>query len=161
MVDVCMTSSSSRLRLCNLAVLKPRKRSVSAALEETECPTTRLALLEVLAQAQTGLQEHAAAAPPGRKPTSMPPRRMTKGVCLSRHARLSVINKTSALLHLAQEHLPHIHAPQNMPRASWQRVKRSSICNGIKKPGRSIWSRRSNSSVWPQRHVFTYGITWD
>ena len=38
------------------------KALVSAALEETECPTTRLALLEVLAQAQTGLQEHAAAA---------------------------------------------------------------------------------------------------
>jgi hypothetical protein len=38
------------------------KTLVSAALEEAECPATRLALLEVLAQAQTGLQEHAAAA---------------------------------------------------------------------------------------------------
>ena len=37
------------------------KTLVSAALEETESPTTRLALLEVLVQAQTGLQEYAAA----------------------------------------------------------------------------------------------------
>src|SRR6266508_4087098 len=43
-----------------LGRLEAAKTLVSTALEETECPATRLSLLEILAQAQTGLQDHAA-----------------------------------------------------------------------------------------------------
>src|SRR6266699_1850152 len=76
------------------------KTLVSAALEETEGPTTRLALLEVLAQAQTGLQEHAAAPD-------------DKGRVFEQ-ARQVIRDQQdyAALLHLAQEHLPHIRTPQ-------------------------------------------------
>ena len=61
MLYVCNTSSSRRLQALQLGRFEAAKTLVSTALEETDFPTTRLALLEVLAQAQTGLQEHAAA----------------------------------------------------------------------------------------------------
>ena len=89
------------------------KALVSAALEETECPTTRLALLEVLAQAQTGLQEHAAAAHSWQDAYEHAATPDDKGR-LFEQARQAIRDQQDypTLLHLAQEHLPHIRTPQ-------------------------------------------------
>jgi hypothetical protein len=89
------------------------KTLVSAALEETECPTTRLALLEVLAQAQTGLQEHAAAAQSWQDAYAHATAPDDKGR-LFEQARQVIRDQQDypALLHLAQEHLPHIRTTQ-------------------------------------------------
>src|SRR5438874_3959402 len=89
------------------------KTLVSAALEETEGPTTRLALLEVLAQAQTGLQEHAAAAHSWQDAYAHAAAPDDKGRVFEQ-ARQVIRNQQdyTALLHLAQEHLPHIRTPQ-------------------------------------------------
>src|SRR5215471_18656230 len=96
------------------------KTLVSAALEETECPTTRLALLEVLAQAQTGLQEHAAAAQSWQDAYAHATAPDDKGR-LFEQARQVIRDQQDypALLRLAQEHLPIFVRPKNMPRASW------------------------------------------
>jgi len=89
------------------------KTLVSTALEETACPTTRLALLEVLAQAQTGLQEHAAAAHAWQDAYEHAAAPDDKGR-LFEQARQAIRDQQDypALLHLAQEHLPHIRTPQ-------------------------------------------------
>jgi len=89
------------------------KTLVSAALEETECPTTRLGLLEVLAQAQTGLQEHAAAAHSWQDAYEQAAAPDDKGR-LFEQARQAIRDQQDypALLHLAQGHLPHIRTPQ-------------------------------------------------
>jgi len=89
------------------------KTLVSAALEETEGPTTRWALLEVLAQAQTGLQEHAAAAHSWQGAYEQAATSDDKGR-LFEQARQAIRDQQDypALLHLAQEHLPHIRTPQ-------------------------------------------------
>ena len=89
------------------------KTLVSAALEETACPTTRLALLEVLAQAQTGLQEHAAAAHSWQDAYEHAAAPDDKGRVFEQ-ARQAIRDQQdyAALLHLAQEHLPHIRTPQ-------------------------------------------------
>ena len=89
------------------------KTLVSAALAETECPTTRLALLEVLAQAQTGLQEHAAAAHSWQDAYAQAATPDDKGR-LFEQARQAIREQQDypALLHLAQAHLPHIRTPQ-------------------------------------------------
>ena len=89
------------------------KTLVSAALEKTEFPTTRLALLEVLAQAQTGLQEHAAAAHSWQEAyehAAAPDDKMR----LFEQARQAIRDQQDypALLHLAREHLSHIRTPQ-------------------------------------------------
>ena len=89
------------------------KTLVSAALEETESPTTRLALLEVLAQAQTGLQEHAAASHSWQDAYEHAAAPDDKAR-LFEQARQAIRDQQDypALLHLAQEHLPHIRTPQ-------------------------------------------------
>src|SRR5499427_3322235 len=89
------------------------KTLVSAALEETEGPPTRLALLEVLAQAQTGLQEHAAAARSWQDAYEHAAAPDDKGR-LFEQARQTIRDQQDypALLHLAQEHLPHSRTPQ-------------------------------------------------
>ena len=89
------------------------KTLVSAALEATECPTTRLALLEVLAQAQTGLQEHAAAVHSWQDAYEHATTPDDKGRVFEQ-ARQAIRDQQdyAALLHLAQEHLPHIRTPQ-------------------------------------------------
>src|SRR5205823_6804158 len=89
------------------------KTLVSAALEETEGPTTRLALLEVLAQAQIGLQEHAAAAHSWQDAYAQATTPDDKGRVFEQ-ARQVIRDQQDypALLHLAQEHLPHIRTPQ-------------------------------------------------
>src|SRR5215475_3285932 len=85
----------------------------SAALEETACPTTRLALLEILAQAQTALQEHAAAAHSWQGAYEHATTPDDKGRVFEQ-ARQAIRDQQdySALLHLAQEQLPHIRTPQ-------------------------------------------------
>ena len=89
------------------------KTLVSAALAETECPTTRLALLEVFAQAQTGLQEHAAAARSWQDAYEHATTPDDKAR-LFEQARQAIRDQQDypALLHLAQAHLPHIRTPQ-------------------------------------------------
>src|SRR6266849_6283401 len=89
------------------------KTLVSATLEETEGPTTRLALLEVLAQAQTGLQEYAAAAHSWQDAYEHTATPDDKGR-LFEQARQAIRDQQDypALLHLAQEHLPHIRTSQ-------------------------------------------------
>jgi tetratricopeptide (TPR) repeat protein len=89
------------------------KTLVSAALEETEFPPTRLALLEILAQAQTGLQEHAAAARSWQEAYAQATTPDDKGRVFEQ-ARQAIRDQQdyAALLHLAQEHLPHIRTPQ-------------------------------------------------
>jgi len=89
------------------------KTLVSAALEKTEFPATRLALLEVLAQAQTGLQDHAAAAHSWQdayQHAAVPDDKAR----LFEQARQASRDQQDypALLRLAQEHLPHIRTPQ-------------------------------------------------
>src|SRR5215467_525895 len=89
------------------------KTLVSAAFEETESPTVRLALLEILAQAQTGLQEHAAAAHSWQAAYEHASTPADKGR-LFEPARQSIREQQDypALLHLAQEHLPHSRTTQ-------------------------------------------------
>jgi tetratricopeptide (TPR) repeat protein len=89
------------------------KTLVSAVLEETKCPTTRLALLEILAQAQTGLQEHAAAVHSWQDAYEHAAAPDDKGRVFEQ-ARQAIRDQQdyAALLHLAQEHLPHIRTPQ-------------------------------------------------
>src|SRR5262245_26261679 len=89
------------------------KTLVSAALEETECPATRLALLEILAQAQVGLQEHAAAAHAWQEAYAQATTPDDKGRVFEQ-ARQVVRDQQDypALLHLAQVHLPHIRTSQ-------------------------------------------------
>jgi len=89
------------------------KTLVSAAFEETESPTVRLALLEILAQAQTGLQEHAAAAHSWQAAYEHAATPADKGR-LFEPARQSIREQQDypALLHLAQEHLPHSRTTQ-------------------------------------------------
>src|SRR5262252_5681650 len=89
------------------------KTLVSAAFEETESPTVRLALLEILAQAQTGLQEHAAAAHSWQAAYEHAATPAHKGR-LFEPARQSIRDQQDypALLHLAQAHLPHVRTPQ-------------------------------------------------
>src|SRR2546421_3839321 len=85
------------------------KTLVSAALEETECPTTRLALLEVLAQAQTGLQEHAAAARSWQEAYEHAAAPDDRGRVFEQAPQaIREQQDYPALLHLAQAHLPHI-----------------------------------------------------
>ena len=81
--------------------------------EETECPTTRRALLEVLAQAQTGLRAHAAAAHSWQDACAPAATPDDKGR-LFEQARQAIRDQQGypALLHLAQEHLPRIRTPQ-------------------------------------------------
>src|SRR2546423_11721099 len=89
------------------------KTLAAAALEETDLPAARLPLLEVLAQAQAGLQEHTAAASawqaayqyaatPDDKARVFEPARQI----------LRDQQDYAPLLHLAQEHLPHVRTPQ-------------------------------------------------
>ncbi len=89
------------------------KTLVSAALEEIKCPTTRLALLEILAQAQTGLQEHAAAAHSWQHAYEHAAAPDDKGR-LFEQARQAIRDQQDypALLRLAQEHLPNVRTPQ-------------------------------------------------
>jgi hypothetical protein len=89
------------------------KTLVCTALEETEVPTSRLALLEVLAQAQTGLQEYAAAAQSWQEAYAQAATPDDK-VRVFEQARPAVREHQDypALLHLAQEHLPHTRTPQ-------------------------------------------------
>src|SRR5215510_5651610 len=89
------------------------KTLVLAALAETECPTARLALLEVLAQAQTGLQEHAAAAHSWQDAYEHATAPDDKGRVFEQ-ARQAIRDQQDypTLLRLAQEHLPHIRTPQ-------------------------------------------------
>src|SRR5215510_2480884 len=89
------------------------KTLVSAVLEETECPTTRLALLELLAQAQTGLQEHAAAVHSWQDAYEHATAPDDKGRVFEQ-ARQAIRDQQdyAALLHLAQAHLPHNRTPQ-------------------------------------------------
>ena len=89
------------------------KTLVSAALKETGFPTTRLALLEVLAQAQTGLQEHAAAAHSWQDAYAQAATPDDKARLFEQaHQVIRDQQDYPALLHLAQEHLPHIRTPQ-------------------------------------------------
>ncbi len=89
------------------------KTLVFPALEETEIPATRLPLLEVLAQAQTGLREHAAAAHSWQEAyqhAAVPDDKAR----LFEQARQAIRDQQDypALLRLAQEHLPHVRTPQ-------------------------------------------------
>jgi len=89
------------------------KTLVSAALQETGCATTRLALLEILAQAQTGLQEHAAAAHSWQDAYAQAATSDDKARLFEQaHQAIRDQQDYAALLHLAQEHLPHIRTPQ-------------------------------------------------
>lgn len=89
------------------------KTLVSAALKETEFPITRLALLEVLAQAQTGLQEHAAAAHSWQKAYEQATTPDDKARLFEQaHQAIREQQDYPALLRLAQAHLPHIRTPQ-------------------------------------------------
>jgi tetratricopeptide (TPR) repeat protein len=89
------------------------KTLVSAALKETGLPTTRLALLEVLAQAQTALQEHAAAAHSWREAYEQAATPDDKARLFEQaHQAIRDQQDYPALLHLAQEHLPYIRTPQ-------------------------------------------------
>src|SRR5262245_15587601 len=89
------------------------KTLVSEALEATECPTTRLALLEILAQAQTGLQEHAAAAHSWQDAYEHAAAPDDKGR-LFEQARQAIRDQQDypTLWHLAREHLPHSRTSQ-------------------------------------------------
>ena len=89
------------------------KTLVSAALKETGCPTTRLALLEILARAQTGLQEHTAAVLSWQDAYEQAATPDDKARLFEQaHQAIRDQQDYSALLHLAQEHLPHIRTPQ-------------------------------------------------
>src|SRR6266436_2714598 len=96
-----------------LGRLEAAKTLVSTALEETECPATRLSLLEILAQAQTGLQDHAAAAHTWQDAYQHAAAPDDKAR-LFEQARQAIRDQQDypALLRLAQEHLPHIRTPQ-------------------------------------------------
>src|SRR5262245_55060291 len=89
------------------------KTLVSAALEDTESPTVRLGLLEILAQAQTGLQEHAAAAHSWQGAYEQATTPDDKGR-LFELARQAIRDQQDypALLRLAQEYLSHSRTPQ-------------------------------------------------
>ncbi len=89
------------------------KTLASTALEETDFPTSRLALLEVLAQAQTGLQEYAAAMQSWQEAYTQAATPDDK-VRVFEQARPAMREQQAypALLHLAQEHLPHTRTPQ-------------------------------------------------
>src|SRR5262249_34848141 len=89
------------------------KTLVSAALAETELPAARLPLLEVLAQAQAGLQEYAAAARSWQEAyqhATAPDDKMR----LFEQARQALRDQQDypTLLRLAQDHLPQVRTPQ-------------------------------------------------
>src|SRR6266446_1612847 len=96
-----------------LGRLEAAKTLVSTALEETQCPATRFSLLEILAQAQTGLQDHAAAAHTWQDAYQLAAAPDDKAR-LFEQARQAIRDQQDypALLRLAQEHLPHIRTPQ-------------------------------------------------
>ncbi len=89
------------------------KTLASGALIETDITDTRLPLLEVLAQAQAGLQEHDAAAGAWRDAyrQATEPDEKTR---LFEQARQAIRDQQDypMLLQLAQDHLPHSRTPQ-------------------------------------------------
>jgi tetratricopeptide (TPR) repeat protein len=89
------------------------KTLASGALVETDLADTRLPLLEVLAQAQAGLQEHDAAAGAWQDAyrQATEPDDKTR---LFEQARQAIRDQQDypMLLQLAQEHLPHSRTPQ-------------------------------------------------
>src|SRR5262245_30133635 len=89
------------------------KTLAAAALEETDLPVARLPLLEVLAQAQAGLQEHAAAAGAWQEAYQHAATPDDKAR-LFESARQTLRDQPDypTLLHLDQEHLPHVRTPQ-------------------------------------------------
>src|SRR5215471_10255279 len=89
------------------------KTLVAAALAETELPTARLPLLEILAQAQAGLQEQAAAASAWQEAYQYATTPDDKARVFE-PARQSIRDQQDyeALLRLAQAHLPHVRTPQ-------------------------------------------------
>src|SRR2546430_2897228 len=95
-----------------LGRLEAANTLVSTALEETECPATRFSLLEILAQAQTGLQDHAAAAHSWQDAYQHAVTPDDKARIFEQ-ARQAIRDQQdyAALLRLAQEHLPHIRTP--------------------------------------------------
>jgi tetratricopeptide (TPR) repeat protein len=84
-----------------------------AALAGTEAPPSRQPLLELLAQAQAGLQDHAAAAQTWQQAydqSALPPDKLR----LFERARQAYqhLQDYAALLRLAQAQLPHARSPQ-------------------------------------------------
>lgn len=84
-----------------------------AALEETDLPAARLPLLEVLAQAQAGLQEYTAAAGAWQEAYQHAVTPDDKARVFEQ-ARPTLRDQQdyTTLLHLAQAHLPHVRTPQ-------------------------------------------------
>jgi len=89
------------------------KTLAATALAETALPAARLPLLEVFAQAQAGLQEHAAAAGAWQKAYQHAVTPDDKAR-LFEQARQTIRDQQdyATLLHLAQEHLAHVRTPQ-------------------------------------------------
>ena len=89
------------------------KMLAAAALAETELPTIRLPLLEILAQAQASLQEQAAAASAWQEAYQYATTPDDKARVFE-PARQSIRDQQDyeALLRLAQAHLPHVRTPQ-------------------------------------------------
>src|SRR5712692_1992433 len=89
------------------------KTLAAAALAETDLAAARLPLLEVFAQAHAGLQEHAAAAGAWQEAYQHAVTPDDKAR-LFEQARQTIRDQQdyATLLHLAQEHLPHVRTSQ-------------------------------------------------
>src|SRR5262245_44174681 len=84
-----------------------------AALAETDLPAARLPLLEVLAQAQAGLQAHTAAASTWQEAYQHATTPDDKAR-LFEQARQTIRDQQdyTTLFHLAEAHRPHVRTPQ-------------------------------------------------
>ena len=98
---------------CNSDVLKAPKRWCLLPSRRPTCPALRLALLEILAQAQAGLQEHEAAARSWHEAYQHATARDDK-VRLFEQARQAIRDQYdyATLWRLAQDYLPHVRTPQ-------------------------------------------------